>query len=109
MAPYIALNQAKRTESKTEFEKDFFKLMNSSVFGKTCENQKKRTSAYLVHIRENFKKLVGKPNFMDARIFDEDFAGVELQKTKLVIKKKAVYRWLLHSGSGQAPHVSVRK
>ena len=87
MAPYIALNQKKRTEAKTEFEKDFFKLMNNSVFGKTCENQKKRTSVYLVHTREKFKKLVGKPNFMDARIFDEDFAAVELQKTKLMINK----------------------
>ncbi len=61
--------------------------MNNSVFGKKCENQKKRPSVYLVHTREKFKKLVGKPNFMDARIFDEDFAAVELQKTKLMINK----------------------
>ena len=61
--------------------------MNNSVFGKTCENQKKRTSIYLVNTREKFKKLLFKPNFMDVHIFEENFAAVELQKTKLLINK----------------------
>ena len=43
MAPYIAVNQEQREKAKTPFEKDIYKLMNNSVFGKTCENQKKRT------------------------------------------------------------------
>ena len=87
MAPYIELNQEKRTQAKTEFEKDFFKLMNNSVFGKTCENQKKRTSIYLVNTRKKFLELVFKPNFMDTHLFAEDFAAVEMQKTKLLINK----------------------
>ena len=41
MAPYIAINQELRKHAKTPFAKDLFKLMNNSVFGKTCENQKK--------------------------------------------------------------------
>ena len=71
MAAYIALNQKKRVEAKTKFEKDFFKLMNNSVFGKTCENQKKRTSIYLGNTREKFKKLLFKPNFMDVHILPQ--------------------------------------
>ena len=87
MAKYIEVNQAKRLLAKTDFEKDFYKLMNNSVFGKTCENQKKRTSISLVNTSEKMRKLVFKPNFMDVKIFAEDFAAVELQKTKLMINK----------------------
>ena len=87
LAKYIEVNQAKRVLANTDFEKDFFKLMNNSVFGKTCENQKKRTSIYLVNTSEKMRKLIFKPNFMDVKIFAEDFAAVELQKTKLMINK----------------------
>ncbi len=91
MAPYIALNQQKRSQAKTEFEKDFFKLMNNSIFGKTCENKKKRTSIYLVNTRKKFLELVFKPNFMDTHLFAEDFAAVEMQKTKLLIHKPFLF------------------
>ena len=43
LAPYIKKNQDLRMHSPNEFEKDFFKLMNNSVYGKKLENQKKRT------------------------------------------------------------------
>ena len=87
MAKYIEVNQAKRVLAKTEFEKDFYKLMTNSVFVKTCENPKKRTSIYLVNTREIMRRLVFNPRFMDVKIFEEDFAAVELQKTKLMINK----------------------
>ena len=61
--------------------------MNNSVFGKTCENQKKRTSIYLVNTKEKMRKLIFDPRFMDVKIFAEGFAAVELQKTKLMINK----------------------
>ena len=61
--------------------------MNNSIFGNTYENQKKRTFIYLVNTRKKFLELVFKPNFMDTHLFAEDFAAVEMQKTKLLINK----------------------
>jgi hypothetical protein len=42
LKPYILLNQDKRAAATNEFEKDFFKIMNNSVYGKTLENMLKR-------------------------------------------------------------------
>ena len=87
MARYILKNQGLRMNAQNEFETEFFKLMNNAVFGKTCENQKKRTDIKLLNDAQKFHKLAHKPNFMDCRIFSRDICGVELQKTRLWINK----------------------
>lgn len=52
MAPYIQHNTNLRAKATTEFEKDFFKLMNNAVFGKMMENLHKRIRVDLIRIRQ---------------------------------------------------------
>ena len=63
MKEYIDFNTKLRTAATNDFEKDFYKLMNNSVFGKTMENIRKHRNIKLVTNREAYLKLVMKPNF----------------------------------------------
>ena len=83
---YIALNTDLRTIAKNEFEKDFFKLMNNSVFGKTMENIRNRVDIKLVNNKKQAEKLSAKPNF-HCNIFSEDLVSIHMKMTKLVFNK----------------------
>ena len=76
MKSYIELNTRLRTEAKNDFEKDFFKLMNNSVFGKTMENIRNRVDVKLVNDRKKAEKLAAKPNFKHCTIFDENLVAI---------------------------------
>ena len=87
LAPYIALNTDLRTNAKNNFEKDFFKLMNNSVFGKTMENIRNRKDIKLVTSKKSALKLIAKPNFKNRTIFTENLISVHMSKTKLIFNK----------------------
>ena len=84
---YIALNTDLRTKARNEFEKDFFKLMNNSVFGKTMENIRNRVNIKLVTDKKKVEKLAAKPNFKHCNIFDEDLIAIHKKKTSLTMNK----------------------
>ena len=87
MKSYIDTNTNLRAQAKNNFEKDFFKLMNNSVFGKTIENIRNRVVVKLVNTEEKFKKLVAKPNFKSRKIFNENLISVHMKKTSLTMNK----------------------
>ena len=87
LKPYINKNTSLRTKAKNDFEKDFFKLMNNSVFGKTMENIRNRVNVKLVNSEDKFKKLVAKPNFLSRKIFNENLVSVHMKKTSLTMNK----------------------
>ncbi|XP_065664661.1 uncharacterized protein LOC136086296 [Hydra vulgaris] len=84
---YIDLNTNLRTKATNEFEKDFFKLMNNSVFGKTMENIEKRVDVKLVTNRDEAVKLASRPNYESRTIFDENLIAIHMKRTKLKYNK----------------------
>ena len=67
-------------ERYCSFEKDFFKLMNNSVFGKTMENLRERANIHLVTDEEQLNRLTRKPTFVSFKIFDENLVGVQMKR-----------------------------
>ena len=84
---YIDLNTNLRTNAKNDFEKDFFKLMNSPVFGKTMENIEKRVNVKLVTTKEKAMKFSSNPNFESFTIFDENLIAIHMKRQKLYYNK----------------------
>jgi len=84
-APYIQLNTDLRIKATSEFEKDFFKLMNNSVYGKTMENLRKRIRVDLVRASENdrMRRLVADPTYLSHKIFKGDLVAIHSTKSKL--------------------------
>ena len=84
---YIVLNTRLRISAANDFEKDFFKLMNNSVFGKTMENIRNRVDIELVNDKKQAEKLSAEPNFYHCNIFSEDLVAIHMKKTRLVLNK----------------------
>ena len=83
------MNTKLRKEAKNEFEKDFFKLMNNSVFGKTMENVRKHRDIKLVTTDEKRNKLVSEPNYHTTKHFSENLLAIEMKKIKIIMNKPA--------------------
>ncbi|XP_071085832.1 uncharacterized protein [Haliotis cracherodii] len=84
---YIEFNTERRKQAKNDFEKDFWKLMNNAVFGKTMENLRKRVDVKLVQGPKRAQKLIAKPSFQAFRIFNENLVAVHLKKQKLYLNR----------------------
>ena len=87
LKPYINLNTNLRAKANNEFEKDFFKLMNNSVFGKTMENTRSIVDIRLVNDESKAKKLPAKPTFKHCNTFDENLTAIHVKKTKTAFNK----------------------
>ena len=81
------MNTKLRAEARNDFEKDFFKLMNNSVFGKTMENVRKHRDIKLVTTNERRNKLVSEPNYHTSKYFSENLLAIEMRKTKILMNK----------------------
>ena len=86
---YIDFNTEKRKYAKSSFEKDFFKLMNNSVFGKTMENLRKRVDVRLVTDEKKLDKLTSKPTYVSSKIFNENLMAVHKIKEALTLNRPA--------------------
>ena len=86
---YIDFNTEKRKHAKNSFEKDFFRMMNNSVFGKTMENLRKRVDVRLVTNEKKLDKLTAKPTYVSSKIFNENLMAVHKVKETLTLNRPA--------------------
>ena len=87
MKKYIDFNTEKRMNAANDFEKDFFKLMINSVYGKTMKNLRKRINVRLVNKAEDFLKYTSKPTYITQKIFRKDYAAIHEIKPVLTLNK----------------------
>ena len=81
------MNTKLRTDAKNDFEKDFFKLMNNAVFGKTMENVRKHRDIKLVTTDKRRNQLASELNYHTTKYFSENLMTMEMKKTKLKMNK----------------------
>ena len=87
LKPYIDMDTELRKNAKNDFEKDFYKLMNNAVFGKTMENVRNRRDVKLVVTEERRKKLVSEPNYESCKQFSNNLMAIEMRKTEILMDK----------------------
>ena len=89
MEPYIRMNTEFRKQASNDFEKNFYKLMNNSVFGKTMENLRNRVDIKIVRSNEKDKirKLIASPLYARHVIFTNDLVGIDMHKSRLLLNK----------------------
>ena len=71
-----------RTEAKNDFKKDFFKLMNNAVFGKTMENVRKHRDIKLLITNKRRTQLSSELNYHTTKYFSENLLANEKEKGK---------------------------
>ena len=84
---YVDINTELRKKASNDFEKDFFKLMNNAVFGKTMENVRKHRDIKLVKTDCKRNKLVSEPNYHTMKLIEENLSIIEMKKVKVKMNK----------------------
>ena len=77
---YIDMNTELRMQAKNEFEKEFLKLMNNCVFGKTMENVRNHRDIKLVTTDKKKNHLVSEPNYWAIKDFSENLVAIKIKK-----------------------------
>ena len=81
------VNTELRKKASNDFEKDFFKLMNNAVFGKTMENVRKHRDIKLVKTDYKRNKLVSEPNYHTVKLIEETLSIIGMKKVKVKMNK----------------------
>ena len=87
LKPYIHMNTELRKQAKNDFEKDFHKPMNNSVFVRTFMNVRKQCDIKLVAADKGRSRLVSEPNYHTTKWFSENLLAIEMKKTKVKLNK----------------------
>lgn len=87
LEPYIMKNTNLRKQAENYFEKDFYKLMNNSEFGKTMEDVKKYSDFRLEFDEKKVQKLTDNPRYKRGKIINNDLVQIEMRQTNIKFNK----------------------
>ena len=87
LKPYIDMNTDLKKDAKNDIEKDSFKLMNNSVFGKTMENVRNHRDIKLVTSEKRSSILASEPNYHSTKYISEDLLLMEMRKVEVKMNK----------------------
>ena len=87
LKPYIDMNTRLRKEAKNDFEKEFFKLMNNSVFGKTMENVRNHQDIKRVTTNRQRNRLASEPNYHSTKYISQNLLIMEMKKLEVKMNK----------------------
>ena len=87
LKPYIDMSTDLRKDAKNDFEKDFFKLMNNSVFGKTMKNVRNHRDIKLVTTNKQRSKFASEPNYHSTKYISKDLLIMEMKKVEVKMNK----------------------
>ena len=90
MKPYIDFNTQKRKEATNEADKNFFKLLNNAVYGKTMENMRKRIKIRITTKEKDFLKYASRPTYISHKNFGRNLVVIH-EKKELITLNKAIY------------------
>lgn len=91
--PYIELNTKLRTEATDDFNKNLYKLLNNTIYGKTLQDKRNQVDIRLKtkwEGRFGARKLVALPNFKRFNIFDDNLVAIHMNKTKILMDKPII-------------------
>ena len=81
------MNTELRMKAENDFDKDFYKVMNNAVYGKTMENVRKHKIIKLVNNDKKINKLISEPNYHTRKWFSENLLAIEMKKTSAKMNK----------------------
>nr|DAC81386.1 TPA_asm: PolB [Parasteatoda house spider adintovirus] len=87
LQPFINFNTEMRKKATNSFDKDFYKLMNNSMFGKTLENLRQRENIDIVVDKKKALKLIASPSFNSFNIIDDNLVIISRHVTSLVLNR----------------------
>ena len=87
LKPYIKMNIELRQKAKNNFEKEFFMLMNNTVFRKTMENVRKHWDIKIVTTERRGNYLISGANYHTTKFFTENLSEIEMKKSQIVLNK----------------------
>ena len=87
LKPYIDMNTDLRKNAKNDFEEDFLKLMNNSVFGKTMENVRNHRDIRVVTTDKRRSILASEPKYHSTKYIAKDLLIMEMRRVKVRMNK----------------------